>query len=114
MGLTFEQRAYMRLHQDEYPEGFFHWLQENQHVWRAFEEKAYLMAAVVGRPRYSARTIVEVMRWDSDVADKEVTFKINDHAIPGMARLWMAKHGKNFPKFFELRGSKWQKPKTKQ
>lgn len=103
MGLTIQQHQFMREHRDKYPEGFFHWLAENQHIWKAFEEKAYIMAAVVGRKRYSARTIIEVMRWDSDLADKEQLFKINDHAIPGLSRLWMAKHGKNFPKFFELR-----------
>jgi len=103
MTLTIAQSAYMLAHEEDYPEGFFNWLSNNQHIWKAFEEKAYIMAAIVRRQHYSARTIIEVLRWDSDLKEKDATFKINDHAIPGLSRLWMAKHGKNFPKFFELR-----------
>lgn len=103
MTLTPEQVAFRIRHEAEYPEGFFHWLAENQHIWKAFEEKAYVMAAVAKRKRYSARTIIEVIRWNTDLHDSEKTFKINDHYTPGLARLWMAKHGKDFPKFFELR-----------
>lgn len=103
MGLTIEQHCFMREHQDEYPEGFFHWLADNQHIWKAFEEKAYVMAAVAKRPRYSARTIIEVMRWDSDIHEDKPLFKLSNNMTPGMARLWMAKHGKSYPKFFNLR-----------
>lgn len=87
---------------DKYPDKFFHWLQFNEHVWKEFENKALTMAKY--RKRFSARTIVEVMRWNNIIKQKgEPTFKLNDHYTPGMARLWMAKHGKDFPKFFELR-----------
>ena len=104
MTLTPEQHRYMADHWQEYPEGFFHWLRNNQHIWKAFEEKAYIMAAVAKRPRYSARTIIEVMRWDSDVREKKPLFKISNNMVPGLARLWMAKHGANHPKFFSVRG----------
>jgi hypothetical protein len=93
---------YAKEHEHEYPEGFFWWLRENFHIWKAFEEKAYMMAAVAKRPRYSARTIIEVMRWDSDIREKKPLFKISNNMVPGLARLWMAKHGKNHPKFFQL------------
>ena len=100
--LTIEQTAYMLEHQDEYPEGFFNWLTNNQHIWKAFEEKAYIMAAVAKRPRYSARTIIEVMRWDSDLKENKPLFKLSNNMTPGLARLWMAKHGKDHPKFFQI------------
>ena len=87
---------------DQYPEGFFYWLQYNDHIWTAFEQKAYVMAAVAKRPRYSARTIIEVLRWDSDLKEKNVLFKLSNNMTPGLARLWMAKHGQNHPKFFQL------------
>lgn len=90
------------LERDKYPEGFFHWLQFNHHIWTAFEQKAYVMAAVARRPRYSARTIIEVLRWDSDLKEKNVLFKLSNNMTPGLARLWMAKHGKDHPKFFQL------------
>ena len=95
---------YEKKYGDLYPEGFFWWLSANPHIWKAFEEKAYIMAAVAKRPRYSARTIVEVMRWDSDLRENKPLFKISNNMVPGMARLWMHKHGKNHPKFFSLRG----------
>jgi hypothetical protein len=39
--------------------------------------------------RYSARTIVEHMRFNSDVSDSDVTFKINNNLIPDLARMAM-------------------------
>ncbi len=87
---------------DGYPDGFFYWLPKNSKVYREFERRALQMARTK-RKRYSARTIVETMRWTSDIADSETTFKINDHYTPGMARLFMATHGAVYPKFFELR-----------
>ena len=87
---------------DGYPDGFWSWLPQNNKVYREFERRALQMART-SRKRYSARTIVELMRWDSDISDSEMTFKINDHYTPGMARLFMAKHGAQYPKFFELR-----------
>lgn len=87
---------------DEYPDGFWHWLPKNSRVYREFERRALQMART-GRKRYSARTIIEILRWDSDIADSEKTFKINGNYVPGMARLFMATHGTAYPRFFELR-----------
>ena len=92
-----------RIKKDEYPEGFFWWLCCNEHIWHAFEEKAYVMAAVAKRRRYSARTIIEVMRWNSDLREHTPLFKISNNMVPGLARLWMAKHGERYPKFFQLK-----------
>ena len=103
--LTLDQIQYKREHQHEYPEGFFHWLSQNQHIWEAFERRAYQMA-LVGRKRYSARTIIEVLRWDSDLREKNKLFKISNNMVPGMARLWMAKYGRKHPRFFNLREGK--------
>ena len=86
----------------EYPEGFFHWLKSNSHIWTAFSFQASRMA-MTGRKRYSARTIVEVMRWNTELKDSSVTFKIQNNMIPGLARLWMKTWGETYPKFFEIR-----------
>ena len=59
--------------------------------------------AETGRKHYSARTIVELLRWQTDLKDSDKTFKINDHFTPGMARLFMSEHGKRYPDFFRLR-----------
>ena len=62
--------------------------------------------ALVGRKRYSARTIIEVLRWDSDLREKNKLFKISNNMVPGMARLWMARYGRKHPRFFNLREGK--------
>lgn len=87
---------------DPYPRDFGHWLSANRRLFKRFEAMALEMA-MSGRKSYSARTIVEVIRWNSDLSDSDKTFKINNNYTPGMARLWMAKHGHRFPKFFKCR-----------
>jgi len=91
-----------RLDKDKYPEGFFHWLQFNDHIWEQFERHALTMAAK--RNRYSARTIIEVMRWNSDLREKQKKklFKLSNNMTPGLARLWMEKHKLDHPKFFQI------------
>jgi len=55
------------------------------------------------RKRYSARTIIEVLRWHSDLAEpKGSLFKLSNNMTPGMARLWMKKHSQEHPGFFSL------------
>lgn len=85
-----------------YPSGFDRWLQNNRHIYTEFARRALYMARA-GRKHYSARTIVEAMRWDSDLRDSDALFKINDHYTPGMARLFMEKYGRTHPGFFQLR-----------
>ena len=87
---------------DDYPDGFFAWLAKNQSIYIEFEKRA-LRVALMGRKRYSAKTIVESIRWDTELRDKDVLFKINNTWTAGMARLWMETHGHRYPKFFELR-----------
>lgn len=89
--------------QCKFPDGFWPWLAENQHIWKAFKVKAIRMA-LKGRKHYSARTIIETIRWETDLKDSEATFKINDHYTPGLARLWMQEYGNRWPGFFEIRG----------
>ena len=94
------KREFVAMYASDYPDGFFQWLQDNNHIWLAFEKLALQMAGK--RERYSARTIVEVMRWNTDIREKDITFKLSNNMTPGMARLWMMKHGKQYPKFFSL------------
>lgn len=90
--------------QCKYPDGFWPWFYKNQNVWNAFRIRAIRMA-LMGRKRYSARTIIENVRWDTEIKDSDVHFRINDHYTPGLARLFMHKYGKRWPKFFDLRDS---------
>ena len=104
-GLTTETLMKITDDTHKYPPGFFQWLKTNGHIWKNFEEKALNMAIV--RSRYSARTIVEVMRWETDIKERTKTgkpsmFKLSNDMVPGLARLWMTLHGSAHPKFFQL------------
>lgn len=90
--------------QHRYPAGFWHWMKDNAHIYMAFKNFALQMAAT-GRKRYSARTIVEVMRWQTDLKDTDKQWKINGNYVPGLARLFMSDHGDKYPDFFLLRDS---------
>ncbi len=89
-----------------YPEGFHQWFksEDAQRIWRAFESRALRMART-GRERYSARTIIETIRWHSDLRDGGAAFKISNNWVPGLAREWMNRHGKQYPNFFLLHDS---------
>lgn len=80
---------------------FAEWLQDNWHVWEAFERHANRVWSR-GRRHYSARTIIEVMRHESAVADNGPEYRLNNNAAPNLARLYMLlypqAHG-----FFEVR-----------
>ena len=96
--MTFEDRI-------KYPAGFWKWLsnRDNYKLYDVFALRASEMAK--RRDRYSARTIIEVMRWNADLRDNSVTFKIQNNMVPGMARLWMQKNQQRHPGFFQLRDS---------
>ena len=92
------------LPRDAYPAGFFHWLQSNEHIYKAFKVLTFRMA-MTGRKYYSARAIVEIIRWKTDLKDSTVEFKINNNFVSGMARLFMSEYGDRYPGFFKLRDS---------
>ena len=89
---------------DGYPVNFWRWLRTNKHVYRAFKIYAFRMA-MKGRTRYGAKTIVEVLRYETDLKDTEKTFKLNNNYTSGMARLFMSEYGQKYPGFFRLRDS---------
>lgn len=86
---------------NHYPDGFFRWLSENYRIYCEFEDRA-LEVRRTGRKHFSARVIVENIRWHTLLRDKDATFKINDHWTPGMARLAMKIHPE-LDGMFELR-----------
>ena len=97
-------QAVLDFNGDAYPVNFWRWLEVNQHVYRAFCAYAFRMA-MKGRKHYGAKTIVEVLRYETDLRDSEKTFKLNNNYTSGMARLFMSEHGKKYPRFFQLRDS---------
>ena len=79
---------------------------ENPSIYRRFERKA-LQIAAKGFKRYSAKTIICVLRFESDLrADPMATeggeFKINDAIIATLAHDFMEDHPE-MEAFFEMR-----------
>jgi hypothetical protein len=77
---------------------------ENPHVFGTFKQRAFAMRAT-GRLKYGARTIIENMRWDYDIATTGDVFLINDDYVPMYARLFLHRNPKMLQPipFFELR-----------
>lgn len=82
-------------------------------AWRKFDDQhpeVYTLfcqmarQAQARRPRYSARTILEVMRWNFMLnEDGDGGFKLNDHFSPFYVRK-LIDEDTTFSEFFELRG----------
>lgn len=70
------------------PYWFEIWHVENRHIVNEFIRRAREMKQS-GRERYSARCIIERIRWDTDLADSTVEFKISGNAVPWISRLVM-------------------------
>ena len=72
-----------------YPPGLSHWLKRNQHIYRKFTQMAFDQKRL-GRKHYSARAIVQRMRWDTNIRQAgDQTYKIDNVMTPGLARLAM-------------------------
>ena len=80
-----------RQNADKFRDGFCAWLASNRHVWRAFEREANRIWAR-GRRHYSARTICEVLRHESALAEVGSEFKIDNNCAPDLARLYALVH----------------------
>lgn len=91
------------LERDKYPTNFWHWFKtfEAQAIYSEFETRALEVAR--HRKHYSARTIVEVLRWDSLLRDGGDEYKISNNWIPGLARLFMHNWSDTYPGFFAIK-----------
>lgn len=81
--------------------GFADWLADNLHVWAAFKREANRIWAR-GRRHYSARTIGEVLRHESALAEVGSEWKLNNTIFPDLARLYLLAYPER-DGFFELR-----------
>ncbi|MGE5522592.1 MAG: hypothetical protein ACM3SS_02675 [Rhodospirillaceae bacterium] len=85
---------------DLFRDDFRDWLDANFHIYEAFAGLADQMAT--RRDHYSARTLVEKLRFDSDMSERGGEFKINGNYAPDLARLWTC-FNPNREGFFEKR-----------
>lgn len=101
----------VRLNPDQFSQEFTDWIVENQHIWEAFKVEASRIRAR-GRSHYSSRTIVEYLRHHTALAEAEGTFKINDHCVPYLGRLYVLTHpdAKGFFEFRKITPKSNQKP----
>lgn len=78
------------------PLEFQDWLQCNWAIWDAFCTLADAMR-LKGRKYYSARAVMEVVRWHRHLKDSvDVEFKINNNHTPRMAHTYNRLHGIDF------------------
>lgn len=79
------------------------WLDQNEAIFRRFVQEADRIWAS-GRRHYSARTIGEYLRHETALREQNITFKLNDHIWPDLARLYLLLRP-DHTGFFELRGN---------
>ena len=75
------------------------WMRDNWKIWCVFHRRATQMQQS-GRDYYSARTIAEAIRWETDLRETNSVFKVNNDIIPKLARLYNHLTGSEF---FRLR-----------
>lgn len=75
--------------------------EENPHVYARFKEYVHRIR-LTGREKYSAWVVIQVIRWEHDVASRGEVFKINNDFIALYARMLIAEYPE-FETFLELR-----------
>lgn len=88
-------------HREHFRQSFPDWLIVNFPIFQAFEREAQKVWDK-GRKHYSARTIMEVIRHETLLSEFDGQYKVNDHATPDCARLYLLLHPEQ-KGFFELR-----------
>lgn len=87
---------------DGFRPDFPEWLQRNMQLWERFEREANQVWDC-GRRHYSSRTLWEVMRHHTTLAETDSEYKINNNFAPDVARLYLVMYPDR-PGFFETRG----------
>lgn len=87
-------------------DAFLDFYRANPSFYLRFRDKA-MEAMRAGYKKYSAYRIVEIVRWDYDLATVSTDgFKINNNTIPFFSRLLALREPEQFAEFFEFRTSK--------
>lgn len=85
------QRKFLAHVLDSYPGEFSRafplWMEDNFHVWQRFARECDLLREC-GRDHYSARTVIEVLRHETQLRECGSDYKISNDFIPDLARLY--------------------------
>lgn len=88
----------------DYSDDFVSWLGKNPAIWQGFVNKAVTAWLGSHKSRFGAKAIIEILRWESFVSDRDITFKINNNYASDMARLVMDLKPE-MKGYFRIRGS---------
>jgi hypothetical protein len=72
----------------DYRDDFAAWLYANKALWAEFYKRARLAFKYHHKARFSAMAIIQVIRWETMLQEKDITFKINNNHAPDMARCY--------------------------
>ena len=82
-------RRIIREHREHFRDGFVEYLSEHPQIFQEFAKRAFEIRKV-GFLRYSAKTIIEVLRWHTDLSEgPDATFKIRAIYVADLSRLFM-------------------------
>lgn len=101
-------RGLIRSNADQFRVGFLDYIDQNWHLWEGFETRAFQMSKT-GRTHYSAKTIIQVLRFHTDLAETDSEFKVNDKWAADFGRLFMLRHTKHRG-FFKTKVSEHRVP----
>lgn len=96
-------RVKVKARPDLFTPEFEIWLLENWNIWKAFERRAHRLWDA-GARHAGARMIGETIRYLTLLRERAPMFKVNDHAWPSCARLYMLAHPER-KNLFETRTS---------
>jgi hypothetical protein len=97
-----EEMRLVAANPDRFAPDFADWLADNRHVWREFVRQADAVARR-GYEHYSARTVIEVIRHHTKLAEVSADgWKVNNNHVPDIARLY-ALVRPHRAEFFEFR-----------
>lgn len=96
-------RAKVKARPDLFTPEFEIWLLDNWRIWKAFERRAHRLWDA-GARHAGARMIGETVRYLTWLRERGAIFKVNDHAWPSCARLYMLVHPER-KGLFETRSS---------
>lgn len=101
-GMNKEERKefFFSRYSKETKEAFTEYHKNHPHIYSEFKKLSYKMLAT-GRKRYSAKMIINVLRWESDLRAVGEEFKVTDRFQSMYARM-LAFHDPQFEDFFEF------------